>query len=329
MAKQKQKNEYFCCEWVNSGLHFQPSRLGFCCYGNQNIGDHPTVIDDYFGECVDEYIFENINEIKQNFKDGNIPQGCKDCSHLSKAEWDGLNENYVDKFMIGHNHNCNSKCVYCFTNDIDETTKKRTYDVYSVIDDLFDEGFVKITDFSCVVFLGGEPTIFPEFEDVMSLLLRHDFPNVKIHSSGIKYSKSVVEGLEKGDVSIIISPDSGSEDTYNQIKRVKCFKFVWDNIKKYVKAAKNDSLVNVKYIIIPEVNDNTEEIDKWFDLIVKSGVKFISCDVEQNWFFSQNGKFPQKMYDLTDYFVKKAEDLSLNLQFYTEATRMLKQRNCL
>lgn len=325
MTNNKNTKEYYCCEWINSGLHFQPSRLGFCCYGSQNIGDHPSVIDDYFGECVDEYIFENIKDIRLSFKKGDIPNSCKNCSKLKKALWDGHDKDYIDKFMIGHNHNCNAKCTYCFTNDIDDTTKKRTYDIYPVLDDLFDSGKVKITDSSCVVFLGGEPTIFPEFEDVMSLFLRHNFPNIKIHSSGIKYSKSVAKGLENGNVSIVISPDAATEETYNKIKRVPCFKTVWANIKKYIKKAKESRLVCVKYIIIPGINDNKKEIDKWFDLIVKNGIKYVACDVEQNWFFASKGNFPKEIFELAHYFERKAKELSLNFEFYTEAQRMLKQ----
>lgn len=326
MEEQNAQNEYYCCDWVNSGLHFQPSRLGFCCYGYQEIGDHPTIIDDYNGECIDEFIIDDINEIKQKFKNGKIPKGCTNCALLKKADWDGLKESYFDHFMIGHSHKCNSKCIYCYTNNVSDEVKNKTYDAYSVLETLFEEGKVRVSNRACAVFLGGEPTIFPDFEDIMNLFLKNDFPNIVIHSSGIKYSKSVEKGLEKGCVKIVISPDSSTKETYEKIKRVPCFDKVWENIKEYAKHAKTPDLVKVKYILIPDINDSKSEIDKWFELVIDCGVKYIACDVEQNWYFSNDEKYKNKMYEMADYIKEKAEQYGLDLEYYTDAQRMLEER---
>ena len=317
--------EYFCCEWINSGLHFQTTRLGFCCYGNQSIGDHPTVVENYNGELIDENIFTKIRAIKQKFADGNVPDGCKQCSFLRKAAWDGLEQDYFDHFMFGHSQKCNSRCIYCFTNDVPEEIKDRTYSAYKVLKKLFDENKIRISPMTCAVFLGGEPTIFPDFEDLTILLLDNGFQNMKIHSSGIYLSQAVLDGLKTGQIGVVISPDSGSREVYQKIKRVDCFDKVWQNIKTYISAAKDDNQVIVKYIVIPDVNDNKEEIDKWLDLTVKSGVKSVACDVEQNWFYNCKGKYSPKMYDLMYYIKEKAKNLSLKIEFYTAAERMLKK----
>lgn len=322
---QCDNKEYYCCEWINSGLHFQTTRLGFCCYGNQSIGDHPTVVEDYKGEPIDENVFEKIREIKQKFSNGNIPEGCKNCSYLRKEVWDGLKIDYLDHFMFGHSQKCNSKCIYCFTNDVPEELKDRTYNVYEVLKKLFEDKKIRISSTTCAVFLGGEPTIFPDFEDITNLLLENNFTNMKIHSSGIYLSQAVLKGLSSGDISIVISPDAGSCETYKKIKRVDCFDKVWNNIKSYVSSSKNDNQVIVKYIVIPQINDNKEEIDKWFNLIKECGVKYVACDVEQNWFYDCKGKYTDKMYDLMYYIKDKAEKLSLNIEFYTAAERMLKK----
>lgn len=317
--------EYFCCEWINSGLHFQPTRLGFCCYGNQSIGDHPTVVEDYRGEFVDENIFEKIREIKQKFKNGNIPEGCRACSFLRKSDWDGLDEDYFDHFLIGHRQECNSKCIYCYANEVTDEIKKRTYNVYDVLKKLFDEKKIKNTPTSCVVLTGGEPTIFPEFEDIMNLFLDNNFCNIRVHSSGIALSQSVLKGLKSGQVSLVISPDSGTREIYHKIKQVDCFDRVWENIKSYISVALDKKKIEVKYIIIPEVNDNTEEIDNWFNLLIDSGVENIACDVEQNWFYNCRGNYSDKMYDLIYYIKEKAQKLLLNIEFYTAAAKMLKK----
>ena len=318
--------EYYCCDWINSGLHFQPTRLGFCCYGDQSIGDHPTIVENYSGGLIDDEITQKIQDFKKNFQKGEIPHGCQKCSLLEKRAWDGLDEEYFDHFMIGHSHKCNSRCIYCCTNEVPEHLLNLRYDVYSVIKDLFERGKIKASNRALVTFLGGEPTIFPEFEDLVHIFLEHDFQQIKVHSSGIICSKAVLKGLEAGAVSIVISPDSGTREMFKKIKRVDCFDKVWANTKSYKTAAKEDRLVEVKYIIMPDVNDDKAEIDLWFDKIVECGVKYIACDVEQNWFYSCKGEYPQRMYDLVDYFKKKADELSLTLELYTAASRMTEQR---
>ena len=51
--------------------------------------------------------------------------------------------------------------------------------------------------------------------------------------------------------------------TYKQIKRVPCFNKVVDNLKKYTKASKkSQSCVWSKFILVPGINDNEEEINK-------------------------------------------------------------------
>lgn len=320
-----EQKEYYCCEWINSGLHFQATRLGFCCYGNQSIGDHPTVVEDYRGEPIDEKIWNKIREIKQKFADNNIPLGCKDCSYLRKSNWDGLEQDYFDHFLIGHRQECNSKCIYCYANDVSDDVKNRTYDAYNVLKKLFDENKIKISPTTCVVFTGGEPTIFPEFENIMNLLLDNNFSNIRVHSSGIYLSPAVQKGLKTGQVSIVISPDAGSSETYQKIKRVDCFEKVWSNIKSYISSAKDKKQVEIKYIVIPEINDTKEEIDKWFNLLTESGVTSIACDAEQNWFYNCRGEYSDKMYDLIYYINNQAEKLSLDIEFYTAAKKMLKK----
>lgn len=318
--------EYYCCDWINSGLFFQISRLGFCCYGNESMGDHPTIFDDYYGELIDDSLIEKIRKFKQRYKDGDIPLGCKNCSLLEKRKWDGLEEDYFDHFMFSHSYKCNSKCIYCCTNEVADDLIDRTYDVYSVIKDLFDRGKIKASNRALAIFLGGEPTIFPDFEDLLNIFIDNNFKQLKVHSSGILCSKAVLKGLQTGVVTVAISPDAGSPEIYEKIKRVTCFDKVWDNIKTYIQNAQKPELVHVKYIIIPKINDNKEEIDLWFDKIIESGVKNIACDVEQNWFYDCKGKYPETMFELLDYFKEKSDSLSLNLEYYTASSRMLESR---
>lgn len=49
-------------------------------------------------------------------------------------------------------------------------------------------------------FGGGEPTILEEFEELISILLDKGFTNIRVPSSGIKYSEIIEKGISKGQL---------------------------------------------------------------------------------------------------------------------------------
>ena len=55
-----------------------------------------------------------------------------------------------------------------------------------------------------VSFGGGEPTIAPEFEELIKLLTASGFQNMRIHSSGIKFSPAIEEAIKKGVLNVVI-----------------------------------------------------------------------------------------------------------------------------
>ncbi len=60
---------------------------------------------------------------------------------------------------------------------------------------------------------GGEPTMCSEFEEIANFLHKNNLSQ-EINSSGIIFTQTILEGLKDGAMSIQISPDSGTEETY-------------------------------------------------------------------------------------------------------------------
>jgi len=314
--------EYTSCDWVTSGIHFFHNRVRFCCYEYLHSPNENIIIPDYKGEKIDyEKFFEIKNKYRELAKSGNIHQNCKNCIYLSSANWS--DDDYFDHFTFNYWSNCNSKCIYCYTKDLAEKDKRQYYEVYPIIKDMSKKGLLRATPRNCVVFGGGEPTILKEFDKLVDLFIQEGFNNIRVNSSGIKYSKTLEKGLKNNSVSLVISPDCGSKDTYLKIKRVNCFDKVWDNIKEYAKKQGNENNLKVKYILLPEINDNKEEIDKWFDMVLKSGVKSVSVSVEQEWYAKHHPNFPQYIYDSLHYICDKADRLNLNMEVYCEAISVL------
>ena len=321
----QKKKKYYSCYWINSGIHFTGKNVRFCCYEYLHSMLENIIIDNYDGRFIDYETFFSIkNKYKTLAKQGDIHPNCKGCIYLEEKEWD--DGNYFDHFIFNHWLNCNSKCIYCDQAYFPQERRCQYYDVYPVLVDMKKNNLIKSTPSSCVVFGGGEPTLLKEFEKLIDFYSKENFKNIRVNSSGIKYSKALENVLRIGSASLVISPDSGSKDVYKRIKSVDAFDIVWKNISNYAKNAKDPCSVKAKYILICGVNDNKSEIDNFFKMCVKNGVKAVSLSVEQHWYVKQFPNMPPSVYDLISYFQDKGKKLNFDIELYCEAISVLQNR---
>lgn len=318
---------YKSCQWVNRGIEFRTNSLRLCCYGylqGRETEYQTTIKENYHGEIIDwSEIFKIKDELKKMHKKGEYLDACQNCIYLTERNWD--EENYINHFTFNHWTKCNCNCIYCYTaNDKQKFNQYKEYNLYPIIKDMFKKEIIKHTDESCIIFGGGEPTILKDFDKLIDLFLNNGCKTIRINSSGIKYSKSIEKGLKLGVISLVISTDAGCKETYEKIKQVKCYNKVWDNIRKYTKA--NPTSVKVKFILFPGVNDTKEEIDYWFDEIVKNKVKAVSLSVEQHWYNTHQPNFTKKIYEQIEYMEKRSKELELDLEIYCEALAVLKKK---
>ena len=184
-----------------------------------------------------------------------------------------------------------------------------------------------------ITFAGGEPTILNEFEELVTFLLKNGAERITVHSSGIKYSKAIERGIKEKKLSVCLSADSGTKETYKAVKRVDKFDKFWENAKKYAKAQKdidNKFFVESKFILIPNVNTNKNEIDKWMDLTIKSGINSIVIDIENDYckeLRAKNEEKPKYLIDLCNYIILRAKELDLNLVEYNNFRYLVTEYN--
>ena len=89
---------------------------------------------------------------------------------------------------------------------------------------------------------------------------------------------------------------------YKKIKCVDKFDILWANIEKYAKAQCNTNQVQLKYIIIPNVNDKKEYIKEFVDRVREVGVKKILIDIEMWWYRNNNNEENiKKIFELVKY----------------------------
>lgn len=326
LNKKNKKFRYVSCEYVQHGFNVDYEDIKMCCFNCHEGGGRQILIDNYHGEMIDwNKFFKEKRKMRELNKKGIILDRCKGCIFLKEQEWD--DEDYINYMVFNHWTQCNCKCKYCFTNEqSDYFNTRKNYNMYPVIKKLADMG--KIRGGGEIGFGGGEPALLEEFEPMLNMLLDCGCDNIRVHSSGVKYSPAIERGLAEGKVTLVVSVDSGCSETYENIKRVNHFNKVWENLAKYAQSQGQDKYkAKTKYIIYPGFNDNKEEIDKWFDLTVKAGIKSVVLDIEGGWYENNKYNVPDYMYELLAYAEQKTKDMSMkNVEFYDRANHMRSHR---
>jgi len=314
--------KFTSCHWIAHGLNFEPGHLEMCCLRCHIGGGNLFVKKPYNGEPMD---WDELFELKRNFieenKAGIINPKCEGCFNLSENEWHE-EEHYFTYLHFNHWTHCNCNCIYCFT-EVDKQyyNQSRYYNVLPIIKDMFEKKLFRPG--GEITFAGGEPTILDEFEDLINCLIDNGVEKIIIHTSGIKYSPALARGINKGVVDVVVSLDSGTPDTFKTIKGINAYNKVVENLKLYVEAEnpENKPLVAAKFILMPNINDNIEEAEKWIIVTAESGARSIVIDIEHEWFKLQREKaaFPQHGRDVLNHILKRAEELNLQVILYNSA----------
>ena len=314
--------KYLSCEYIQHGFNVDYEDIKMCCFNCHEGGGRQILIDNYKGEMIDwKKFFKEKRKMRELNKQGITLERCKGCFFLKEREWD--DEDYINYMVFNHWTQCNCKCKYCFTNEqSDFFNARKNYNMYPVIKKLADMG--KIRGGGEIGFGGGEPALLPEFEPMVNLLLDVGCDNIRVHSSGVKYSKAIERGLGEGKLTLVVSVDSGTPETYENIKRVPHFHTVWKNLAEYAsKQGENKYKAKTKYIIYPGFNDSKEEFDKFLDLTYNAGIRSMVLDVEGGWYIQNKFKVPDYIYELLDYTLKRADEASMkNVEVYDRANDM-------
>lgn len=279
--------------------------------------------NNFSGQKIDWTRFNKVKEMFRNYhKQGKINTACYECPFLEYKKWDG--GNYIENLYISHWTHCNSKCIYCYERqNPDEFNGSKNYKVLPFIKQLHESGMLHPG--GMIYFGGGEPCVLDEFEDLITYLLDNFYWGIRVHSSGIKFSPAMARAIEEVRGYMIVSVDAGCPETYKKIKQIDCYDKVLDNLRKYALKTnfKGRYLVSGKYIIIPGINDNKEEIEKWIRANYEAGLWTTSLDIEESWYFKHRYNIPKYIFDLINYAKKRSKQLNTNFEVYERMENML------
>jgi len=317
--------KYKSCIWLNQGINFDLDSYKICCLYSGVGGGNTIVKTDYKGEPIDwNEFFEFKRKIKDMHKRGETYHKCEGCVFLEEKDW-GDDEDFINFINLDYWTKCNSNCMYCHTaKDKEGYNSRVTYDFLPILKDMLDKKLLK----QCghVSFGGGEVTLLPEFEEILNTFLDFNIGFIRIHSAAMDYSKAIAKGLSLGNLDLIVSVDSGTKNMHKKIKQVDTYDKVWANLKEYSKHQAMPTLVKSKYIVIPGINDNKGEIEKWLKKSKDVGIKFVIQEIESQWFYREREDIPKKIYELFDFAKEKAHKMGLEYDLYERAAHMMSER---
>ena len=315
--------KYTSCGYIEHGIDFEHRKLTTCCFTCHSGGGGIDIAQNYQGELVDwDKLFEEKRKMREAHKAGNLTPNCVGCVFLQEKDWD--DEDYIDRLQFNYWVKCNSKCIYCYAENHKNIYEHMIpYNVVPVIEDLINRGLLR--NGGEISFGGGEPTIYPELDDLINLFTKSGITNMRIHSSGIKFSPAIENAIREGALNVVVSVDSSSRKTYKRVKRVDCYDRVMENIKRYAQANQNGySMATSKYIVIPHVNDNISEVENWIQNTLQAGSRWLALDIEDVWYKRNRTHIPEYYLDLINYVINRAKDLDMKIELYDRA-RGLKQ----
>lgn len=302
--------KFKCCEALLHKLAINPDNINFCCSPYENKLQY---LNNYNGELIDMEDYKNRRSYYlEMFKKGDIPTPCQNCSYVEEKEW---NEQIGFNFIsISSQTKCSCDCVYCVQSLGNENIKKdlntrKCYDVRPVIKALYDENLIMK---DCIYIIGGgEPTEIQggelEYLAYVGLLTE---AHIVILTNAIIYNEYIAKTLSVASAELKVSVDAGTKGTFEKIKRVKEFDTVWKNLKNYVKATKNNpkARVQIKYIIVPGLNDTIEEVKAFTERCYKIGCKHIEIAIEYSWYGENKDKpISDNLKEVIKYFATQRQ----------------------
>ncbi|HSQ56053.1 MAG TPA: radical SAM protein [Gemmata sp.] len=175
---------------------------------------------------------------------------------------------------IAHYAYCNIKCSYCFLQTQDPSSYApglKPYSLLPVISELIRDGH--LAPHAIIDWGGGEPTSYPEFDELLGLLLDHGTFHY-IHTNGTRFPEPVRRAPHR--VHVICSVDAGLPTTYVRLKQKDYLERVWVTLDKYLRAGVQ---VSLKYIMKNE-NLGDDDLTAFIDRASRIRAPEIILDID-------------------------------------------------
>ncbi len=320
------------CNNLNTSICFNYKNIGitYCTLTNATNGSGwPKISDDVFdGQKIDwnKFFDERAKEI-ESIKNGTQRHECQNCQQISDVDF--VDDRKIHYILLSPWQICNSNCIYCLGHAEPRNEKspnykeyyeefEEPYDMLAIIKDMIaNDVLAKDAE---IDFAGGEPTLYPKFDEIINFFVENGYKNIIIHTNNIQYSKAIEKGIKENAISLMISIDAGTKKCHEKVKGVKSFDKVWKNFKKYSKSKKKDysKRLCTKYVLVPGVNDTEKELEEFIKQSKKNGATQVALNVYNQLLNNMNYEehLMHRLIELSNFWIEKAKKNNLNYMLF-------------
>lgn len=258
------KEEFWSCKDLQGSAYLAPSQVRACCQRFFVDGKQQGDVVLLDTEKKDHVSSNSIMLAKQNLItriNNKEKTPCFGCPYLEKKHWAKSDLSQISHLSLEYHSICDLKCTYCSEEYFGG--KKVQYDLSSLLKSWSTDGTLE--NCKSIVWGGGEPTLDPNFEAILEIVLKEIRPKyLRFFTNSVRYNDKIQELLNSNSIFITTSIDAGSEKTYELIRGYQRINKVFENLKSYAKI--NPNRVTIKYIFTQE-NYLIYEIEEFLNRI--------------------------------------------------------------
>jgi organic radical activating enzyme len=271
--------KYLSCRHLERGMVFSPGRVITPCCMNPVTGLVPELVPFNGKDFSVDAMLRARAEMIGRHRSGEIDKGCQRCPRLTEADWSAvMGPHLIDEVTVAPFSSCNIRCNYCYTVTNPEQTSllSKAPRVLPVFEELIERGL--LAPHATVRFSGGEPTLSPEFEPLLTLLSNYGVRSI-VYTNATRRSDAIIEALKRDCVELILGIDAATVDVYKAIKKMNYNEKVWKVTAEYCATARPDAVNRIwaKFIFCLE---NYQEAESFVCRAEAAGVKYVYYDFD-------------------------------------------------
>jgi len=274
--KLSKHNCYLSCNEINNfhmmfnGPYTSDNFVALCC---ERIANQPATKLSKTGMET----FENIKTIRENLLDelkSNKPTSdtaiaCTNCRKSKIKKW--KNSDLIRRVGIAiYPSPCQSRCIYCLGTQNKDRFQLNSEDVkeayntfFETINYALENNYIAEDarwDIAC-----GEITIHPYKEKIYELVKGK---HARFSTNCFVYDENIGKNLSENPRSLMeLSIDAGTPESWRKVKGFNNFDTIKENLQKYRNNCISSEQITLKYVMLPDINDNKEDFDSLIEIM--------------------------------------------------------------
>lgn len=261
------------CSFLQKALIYDRSGIMRFCWRNPC----PSIMESRELEATE--LLKLRNCLIEEIKNGKTP------SHAACLNCPQIGETYYPKEPMSWSVNyfcqskCNYNCSYCTVSSAraEQVREDAGRHTLGEVISAFKEQKMLSDSYSVILSTAGEPLLHPKRQEFYQAF---DGTELVINTNGSIWDEKLFELMNREKVLLDVSLDAGTAETYAKIKNVglKALDAVKKNLSAYAKA--KVGIVALKYLFVPGINDQQEDVDGFVQICEEVGAVFVIVAVD-------------------------------------------------